>query len=355
MSKHYVTIAYPPVMNNERFNANGMVPSATLMRNVAKRMNFVACKAKKQVFMKCQTLSAIDSGQPAEVVWPFAWRTGENSTGLRVVVGMAPTDFAASTAPDLGIVIGAINGATLTTKRFYYNDRAGATVTPDEIHWVTDTITGLSANSNYRAHCECSQGMRIIALSVVELAVAQADDSVTAVCNSGVFPAEGDIYDSHMADLVEANNELWRHNGSHLLTYTLPYSDLGTVRSTAAFAAPTTYTNILDATSTSVAATSPGFQLVTQYHNTTNRTTVPVAMAVKAERTLGAGSLRVRITDGTNTLEFLGITTSSDDWFITTGTIPAQAAGTKWDLQARVSAAGTEFDIHSVCVWEFET
>jgi hypothetical protein len=350
MAKHPVTPFVPPPIDDERFSRNGMVPDAALMKRLAGDFKYISGRAKQQVFLRCQPINNVAAGVALSAdVWPFYFRTGENTTGLRVVLGAAATDYTiAGTTAYLQFTVNVAGGSEVIEKVWSLTVGAsGVDVTPNGIAVIHELCTGLSPNTEYTARFDLLAGYRLVFAAITEADTRHADDSVTAVCDPAEFVAEGPIYDAHLADLIEANNELWQHNGAHLINWCADLHE---------DAAPTTnlttYTNILDASSTTVTASSPGWNLFTQYHNTANRTTVPVKFAVKTSRTAGAGTLDVRLTDGTNSIAITGIG-GGEIWSTTTANIPAQA-GTKWDLQCRVSVGTDTHRIMAIALFEYE-
>lgn len=345
MAKHPVTNITPPLVDDQRFNRNGMVPDATLMARLANGFNYVSSRCKKQILLKCQSLGDVAAGDPANVVWPAYFRTGENTSGLRVALGVVVTDFGFTSPPEANLIVRTTAPATVIDKSWTFSvSKTGTAVSPDEIAHVQDVVTGLEPNTEYTMSFQMTNGARVVYASIVEADTRHADDTLTAVCDPSEFMAEGPIYDAQIADLVEANNELWRHNGAHLIQWCADYDedDGPTVTSTS-------YINIMGGSAT-VTASTPGWTLHTQYHNTVNRTTVPVKLAIKTDRTVGAGTLSIKLTDGTNSIEITGIA-DVDGWSTVTANIPAQA-GTKWDLHVKVTS-GT-FRINALALFEYE-
>jgi hypothetical protein len=349
MSKHIVLPHVPPLIDNERFNMNGNVPSAPVMKRLAETFNYVSGKCKKQFFLKSQALFEVATPDPAQVIFRGRFRTGHNTTAVRVVLGLAPTDYAFSTSPYVQLVVKDTVPATVTVTpdKWYLtaSTTAAAEPVPDQIYYAHSICTGFAANTEYTFSYEV-YGVRVLFASMTECDKHYADDSVTAVCDPGEFVAEGPIYDSHIADLVEANNELWQHNGAHLISWCPNWYDDTWPALTA-----TSYTNVINNSSTTVTAATPGWNLWTQYHNTVNRTTVPVKLCVLVERVSGTGTFDYRLTDGTNTLGATGASGAGEQWLTTTGTVPAQA-GTKWDLHAKVSAGSWRIKAVSLYEWE---
>jgi hypothetical protein len=116
----------------------------------------------------------------------------------------------------------------------------------------------------------------------------------------------------------------------------------------------TTLTNVLDLSSTSVTANTPGFSVQLTHHaRSGGGGEVPVRFAVRAVRTAGTGTLTVRLTDGTDYVELTGIATGGiDGWYVVSGFLPADLG--KYDLQALVSDGSTEFELGAVSLFEWE-
>ena len=350
MSKHLVLPTRLPMLPRERWANNGRSPSAGMFSSIAHHLNQVSGRQKKQFLTAIQPLNAVSAGSSAAViVWPTRFITGENCTSIRVSAGIALTDYGAVSTPMLTILVKSTAGATVATKDVAYHGKTtGTTVAPDEINHGSVIIDGLTANTEYYLENQVVNGMRLVYMVAVELALYYADDTVTAVCNPVNFMAEGPIYNTQINDVADAANKLWRHNGKHLFTFTQPYDE-----SSAATSTSTTYTNVIDGSSTTVTAASPGFSLYTTYDGTYARANaIPVKMAIYTQRTSGSGTLSVRINDGTSTIAITGIT-STQQWSTVTSTIAAQA-GTKWDIQAANSAGASSWRIYAVSLFEYE-
>ena len=351
MSKHLTLPFAPPLVDNERFNMNGNVPSAAVGKRLAETFNFVSGRCKKQVLLKVQPLFEVAAGSATlQYLWSTYFVTGENTTRLVVIAGLALTDYAFSSIPTMTI---RVNSGTSSTQvasigLVFAGSVASTSVAPDQINYKQSEITGLSPNTAYNIQCSISEGLRPVFLSVAEGPSNHADDTVTAVCDPGQYVAEGAIYDAQISDLVEANNELWQHNGAHLVNWAA-YGVDEDVK--APLVNWTNYANIVNGASP-ISQASPGWNLQTLYHNTVNRTTVPVRAAVKVLRTTGTGTFDWRFTDGTNTVGATGASGSGTQWLIANGTIPAQA-GTKWDFHAKVSSGS--WLVQAVCLLEYET
>lgn len=357
MANHNVrTYHWPAIIPDQRFNRNTMLPNAALMRRLADTFNFVAARQKKHIAAYTQPLNDFKDGAGAgtSYFWPTYFRTGEATDKIRLCIGWGPV---ASTTVGAGmyfLLTDITYGATSDTKLYSAPDVVGSAVVPSSI-MHTQTLIDVTPNTEYKTSFTTSSGVTPLYFSLAEAPVALADDSLTGICNPGAFVAEGPIYDAHIADLIDANNKLWRHNGSHLISY-IGFCDFSVGGATTCYTnstSTTTYNNVQDS-SASVTDTSPGWKLYTTYHATANRTTIPVQMAVQVDRTAGTGTLDIKFTDGTNSVSITGIGDNGDTtWATTTGTIPVQN-GTKWDLHWKVSSGTTTFRIKGASLFTYE-
>lgn len=355
MSKHQVPRIWPPIIEPGRFGRNGMTPSSQGFRKVCEGLNFVAVHCRRQILMKSQPWDSVNAGDAGDFIWPCYFRTSQITTKLRVVAGVVRSDYdyvsLALAPPEFGITVKNSAGSTVVAKAWPLASLTPTTgIVPSDIHRIHDVIEGLSPDTEYYLVNSTLAGSRVVYLSITECDAKDADDSLDSVTSPANFVDGGPIHDVHFEDLITANNHLWRHNGAHLIDWCLPYQEGAS--GSGPQASSGTYTNVIDAGSTTAPAT--GFNLFTQYHNTYNRTSIPVKFAAKVRRDSGAGTCDVRLTDGTNSLAITGIsgTPATDGWVTGTGTIPPQA-GTQWDLQARVSAGS--YQIAAFHMWEWES
>lgn len=330
--------------------------SPSAMRRLADAMNYVSCRQKKLIMWRAQNFRAVNSAGFAttESIWPSFFRTGENTTSIHVYAGVIQTPFAAASPPLLrcNVFPGASGGAAVNASngegRITHNSAsAGAVVNASEVSHKRFRITGLSPNTEYRMVNEVENGMGLAYLVVFESPTRHADDSVAGVCGVGKYQAQGPIYDEHIEDLVDANNRLWKHNGAHLLSWTADYYVYAGAAGVPRITTGTTYADVY----------TRDFYLATLYHNTRRRLTaatqVPVKMAIMGQRISGAGTLSVRLTDGTNNIEVTGLGTGgSTSWVTATGFLPAQLAN--YRLQAKHSDALTTHDLFGVSLFEYE-
>jgi hypothetical protein len=358
MTKHAVGLQTPPLVDDERFNRNGMLPSASAARRLANGFNSVSSRYKKQVLLRSQRLGDVDVSSGGIVtLWPFAFGTGENTSGLTLRVGQALVDSLGGAGSGQLEIREMATGLLAHEVDLDFSGLSSTTdVAPGDVHHATHNVPGLDPNTEYFGHFFLFGGARIIYASVVENAGSAivgtilADDSLPAVCNPGELLSEAPIYDAQVEDLREANNELWRHNGSHLLQWSKDVTATTSGSPDSPLITATTYENVEDG-STAVTAATIGVTLVAEYHNTSNRTTIPVRLAVQAGQTVGSGNvLSVKLTNGTDSIEMATFVDGPGNWCVVSATMPATAA--KWDLYAKVD--GGTFRLNAVCLWEYE-
>jgi hypothetical protein len=354
MANHDVrTYHWPPVIPDQRFSRNGMLPNAALMRRLADNFNWTANRQKKHIATYTQPLdAAVVSAASSVYFWPAYWRTGEATRKMRVSFGVIGSS-AAPPSVTFTVLDVTGGGSTIDAGSDVIVTAEDSASVPSAIQHVTRTFD-VSPNNEYQSYFQATT--TLVYFSLAEEPNPLADDSLTAICNPGAFVAEGPIYDAHIQDLIDANNKLWRHNGSHLISF-IGFHDFslgGAATAYTAATASTSYVNVQDNSSTTVTDSVPGWKLYTQYHATANRTAIPVKFAVQVDRTAGTGTCDVKLTDGTNSISITGIGDNGNTtWATTTGTIPVQN-GTKWDLHWKVSSGTTTFRMKGASLFTYE-
>ena len=358
MGKHIIVGHSPGRFDTETGFLNDRLAGAGILRRLAEASNTIVAKHKKVVQCRSQDIFSIAAGSGSNhSPWKFYFRTGPNAHGLRLYAGVCDTDYASVSNPRIEFDLRDTSGSTVDDKTVYYNGRNEHS-SPEEVldrtALFTPLLTGLAANTEYYLTMSVRGGARLVYLTAVEESPPSADDSVAGVTDPSKFVLDAPIYDAQIQDLVDAAIGAWKWNGAHLLTWNPDYVSGSTSSIDLPVATYGSYTNVLDATSTTVSANTPGFTLASQYHTRTrnNSTGARVVIAVNATRTVGSGNLAVRLNDGTNQITLSGITTGgTGSWYTGTGVLPSQIA--KWDIQALVSA-GT-FRLEAVCLFHHET
>lgn len=352
MTVHFVPQRPNAILHTEAYTggagAGPGLASPSAFQRLADAMNYISCRQKKLVFWRAQNFRAISGGSSAAIyAWPYFFRTGENTTAIDVRLGVVVTPFASASPPrvDISVKPGASGGSAVGTATITYDGgSAGSTVSASEVSHKRVKITGLSADTEYRVENQVTQGA-CLAYMVVTESKSYGDDSVAGVCGVGKYQAQGPIYDEHIADLVDANNRLWKHNGAHLFSWAGDY-EVGNVVGCPQITTGTTYADV----------TARDIYIATLYHNTRRRsgaTAVPCRFAIQAERFAGAGTLSVRLSDGTNNIEVTGLGAGGvTSWTVASGNLPAQLAN--YRLQAKHSDGTTTHRLYGVSLFPYE-
>lgn len=347
MALHLVNKTLPSLMHPGRFAHNEKLPEVGLYQRLAHGQNFVACQQKKLLFIRAQNFYSPTTPSSAAIkIWPFAFRTGATTTSLDLIFGATFTDFGAVSPPEVSFICKRISdGVTVDTSNVtYWAENAGGTIGPSDMSHKRTHLEGLAPDTEYWLDISATNGMLLAYLTVHETQVRHADDTVTGLTNPGAFVADGPIYKSHISDLVDSSQRLWKQCGTQLLSWSCDYEEANTTVPTTA---STSYGNLI--------SNSPAAYLATQYHDRyMGGGSVPVRMAVRAKRTAGTGTGSVRLYDGTNSLEIAAmVLTSNFAWYTMSGSISSTPAS--WNIQGLVSVGTTTMAVSSVCVWEYST
>lgn len=357
MANHRAWRQYPANIAPERFSLNGRVPNPAGWRGIANGYNFVSSYMRKQVLSYCwdvQSIPASAGGTNAYLYFPF--RTGENVSKLVAMLGVAPADSASTPDPSVRLrAVPASPGSVVTGDwTRYYRIDTTSTFTPDkpqDVQWVRTSID-LSSNTLYRGAIDVASNAKLWAATVWEEAPLLADDSVTGVCDPAAFEAYGPIRSEDIQDVITTGTKLWQHNGGHLFSWSSKGLNSVSVDNTAP---GSNWTNVLNLTSTSVTANTPGWVLSTAFMDSVSNN-VPLEMGVYATRISGTGTLEVRLRSASGTLASVTGIAGTMDPFVTatTSTAATSSGGTKFDLQCRVVGTAL-FYLEAVGLWLYES
>lgn len=344
---------FPSPLPEDRFAQNGDIPSTSALRRVARAYNFVSTHQRKLVFAKAYHTQSTPVGALASVRNNhFIFRTGENVDSVAVMVGLAPADVAGAEYARATLEL--LDGTNTLTGRAMTTSSVDTlvTYTPTQVAWQWSELTvagdTLLPDTVYRGSLVLTNYCRPHSLMVYEKAKTVAASSNDGATDALKWEAGRPLYDADAQSLAETGTLLWRHNAAHLLSWSQKS------QATPITFSATTWTNLLDGT-TAWSATSAGYSIATQYHDTQKKS-VRVQLAIYAERVSGTGTLDVRLMEtGGQLLGRSGITTaqaSATPGAVFSHLITAKAA-TKADLQLQCSATAT-WNIYAINLWEYE-
>lgn len=340
----------PPLINQRGFVRNGKAPDGAFIAGVARATNHIAAFRKKHIYAHARNLASLPAGQAADRVFGVGYNwNGYNTNRLEFVVGLMRV--AASSLSNCRVKIVITRVSDSSTQTIYFYNLAFATGhandTPEKIHWIKKGVN-VKANEAYHFEITEENYARCVAANAFEVGKNPVDDSNTAIVTQTIGSSGNYILDGDQQQIIESHTNIWKRNGQVIAWYS--YDD------TAYSVSTTTYTNLIDRSSTTVAATSPGNTIDLRYHALRNTTTVPARIAVLAQRTSGSGSTsdnRVRFTNGTDSIELTGIG-NTKQWYTSDGTLPIGTAADKFDFQVR-TASGDTVSFFACTVMSYES
>ena len=337
VSKQQARLVQPP-----RAARNGMIVSANYYNAIARAQNHVMAYRRKWLGGLCQRNNALATTVSGAVTqWRQYFRTGHGVKEIYVRLLLAPADNASASTP--AVTVGLYTPAMVAVSSFTRNiGIVDATITdvPDNYIDTSGSLT-VSDDTAYCLTYVTTDYGRLISATAWELADIPVDDTVDGAVDPR-YSLHDPILDDKPLAMATGQNELLKSNRRHLISWS-SYGTSAIVNNT------NTWENILDGTSTTVTAATPGWYVNTPYDNTLSRTGVPMVFAVWASATLNGGE--VKITDGTNSLTTGTVTAAG--WYVVAGTLPA-AASTKYDVHARGDAGGGAITVSAVALLEYE-
>lgn len=333
MATHEPLFKYPDVIHHPRYCRNGEPVLASPMRKVGDAINHIAAYRQKCILMRSKDMPAMGSGAAGtNVLWRGYGYSGYGVTRLRCIVLCKKADNSATVDPlALLVVVGGTSGTQSASFRLA-GYTSSSTPAPNVISQGTIDID-IVENETISFSLSEVDYLSIVSACVYFVGATPVDDTGTGGVNP-LISVGSNILDSQNLDMATAVTGLWQKNAAHIFSWAADGTANSPTRSNSA-----TYRNILDSSSTSVTAATPGIRVQHQYHNRiTPSSTVPTRLAVYAQRTSGAGDTAknaVRMSDGTNTVTVTGIGNTAQ-WYTADASIPA-SADAKYDIMARTS------------------
>jgi hypothetical protein len=351
--------AAPPIQL-DRWYRVGRHPDANAANDLAIAATQGALYRPKQVF--CSPCRLINAGVTGPIRWRFSFRTGAYHHALLV---------AAVVLPNSGILALYNHSAKLSI----YSDTAEATLVVSEtfsrgsnphgtawsgssMDWadvrpITKLVTGLSPDTAYYAKWEDVDYGILQSASVVDLqSLTENNDGYPAANHTAMSPVVDDVR-RNIASMVSS---LWKKNAAHLLNWTVDDGTGAPVTITSS-----TATNIVDGSSTSVSAATPGFYLdLTDCDRLSQASTgVPCVMKVFAKWTKNASP---NAAGGTILLKDSGgatVASITDGWSSATPvwvsvSFNMDAVNDKYDITYNSDAGGGSFAVYAISIYMYE-
>lgn len=315
---------------------NGKIPTAEWRRSIIGATNHVLRYQRKELFSSVGQLGAIPAagGTGARARWRFRAHVGVGARAFVLTGLMAQTPTTGTGAAYTQVTAVPVGGGTTITAKIYYgNVDPSATVDDslDELSEFTITTAALVEDKTYEFLVEDYQNARIAQLTVYEAAAfLPIPPTVGAYLDANYAAVGAPILDVQRGQLLQRLTQMWASNSAVLFQFAAELDN-----GAAPELASATETNILDETSTTVSASTPGWEHDLQYKRTLGTITVKCTFVVYARTTSGSGGV-VKLKNSGGTLATISGITTGGAWYSTTVDMPATAD--KVDVHMSTSA-----------------
>lgn len=343
---------YPGLIHHKRWARNGFVPDAKFAKQLVRGLNHISAYRRK-TFCTWGNIDGAISGPAAgssTVIHRFRCHTGWAATHITFVLGIGKPVHPSTGDPRIELAATIAGGATTTeiVRVGYWS--AGTNDSPSTIDKRIVKIP-VDADTTYEVAVTTYDTARVLWGVAYEQASNVIDESVLYYIEDSptlYFP----IYDRMRLLLLGGLSDMWKRNGSHLLTWSTNGSTSPTFTST-------TFTNVIDG-STAVAASSAGYylgsdsQTLEPWCRISEPTEMHVVLAAHGS-CAGGSTGEVRLVNGSGAqLSLTGIGSSSQ-WYTATTSFSDVTAFQRLDLQARVAAGGSTLTLNGVSLYAYVT
>jgi hypothetical protein len=343
------TKADSPPLQGDRWSRNGLHPDAGLVNALHEGVNQSVAYRTKSIFDTFGLLNdAPFTSSTNEARFYSAFHTGPYHHALYGMFAILPAWDAApgtyrNAAARVDIYSDAAMSSLVTSETFTYGQFEGAIAGFDQIKLIKRYIAGLTADTDYYMKISAVDNARIFGASVADL------QSMTDGY-SGWLPqnltTHSSIADKYRADQIEIMNKLWRRGGSKVLNWNAFVST-----SPRANASSTPH-NLIDNTTTTITADTPGYVLdMTGKARLSQTTGVPCVMKALGN-ILIAGSHALDLKDSAGaTVASIGFNATLQ-WQSVSFNLPATVD--KYDLHFYADGVAP-LNIYAVSIYEHET
>jgi hypothetical protein len=354
--------AQPPIQVR-RWVRNDKHPDADLENQKQEHINQCAMLRTKQIFIGMGNVTTgpgvNKAGWPR---WRFAFHTGPLAHALyvRSVQGI-PFDISPNAYIQMDLYSDATESTLVSSTQFHYGGDAlngGGSLGWQNMR-VIDKYVDVVADTSYYAVIRNVNSARNLSCAVIELASMTQNNSGYLAQN---LVAQGNILDVYREKQANLIKSLWKRGGSQVLNWTTEPGNLFPSGSGPApnwdykFTSSATATNILDLTSTTISAATPGWTIdMTGKARLMQPLGAPCLMKVFAYCDVGAtGIVELKDSAG-NVVASVAVTATTPQWTASAAfNWPASSA--KYDIHyRRTSGAGAlGMYLWAVSVYEYE-
>jgi hypothetical protein len=337
---------------------NGKAPNVELANRLNESANYSTLYRTKEVFSACMTPTV--GSLTATTKWRFACHTGPYAHGLLGIAAMLNPYLSSATQAKATLKI--YSDVTETTlvgsADFYY----GAGTNSGGFGWrqakyPMQWIDGLSPDTDYYGRWDLSGSPNLLAASVWEMG------SMTENFNGYLTQSltmHSPILSIDRSNVHTVLKNLWKRGGAKVLNYVVqPGTSTFGVDSTEAGSisnttVSTTYTNMLDRSSTAVSSSSPGWTIDLRYKDRVSQTSgVPCVLKVFGRATAPFSGSVILVNSAGTTIATATTSSTTNTWF-SSGQFNMPAVLDKYDLMFKTTSGASRFYVYSASVFEYE-
>jgi hypothetical protein len=355
---------YPKLLQWERWCRNRDVPQAEFLSRAKRYANHVTAYRRKTIFTvggdlgSSSSIGATISGTVN--YWRSRFISGNAATQLRFKLDIPPPHYQAEsppTDPRIDVSVTLAGGATTTKSITQAAWNGGGPHNDAPQYWRTHRLRfDISANATYEILVAGVNGGRPVCVTAYEFADPDADEEGVPFYIERGVSAETPIYDALAQLFLLGLSDTWRRNRAHLLSFA------GRGDGTARSVTGTTWTNLIDGSSTSVGSATPGYRFgdatdgsleladLLPLVRLKDGTGLPVTFCAYANTSAGStGEVRLQGSGGT-ACSLTGITTSLQ-WHTVDTTLVGVDTLDQLDLQLRNGTALQTTNVYAVAMY----
>jgi hypothetical protein len=351
MTTVFVTPTIGAIIQSQQKVRNGLVPDSQFHNAIIGQANNVAAFRGKDIFSSSGNLGIATPGGAGERVrWRFAFHTGPFCKTVRAKVLMCPVSkFSNSNGYARLKIVDAGTLVTTGTDDFHYSPTIGASVAAANVpdNWGYGEVeVAVSPDTDYYGYVSDFDGGIALSCDVYETQL--LPDTTNGYVGPVHVAAQSGIFDNQRQDLAVLGDKMWRRGASQVFNWS---TDLDSEART--FVSVAADRNVVDNTSTTVSAATPGFTIDMTGKVTLANSVLNCVIACYGNRgagTSGNQGVKVKNSAGTVLVNVIGAV-AANGWFTSVVQLPATTA--KYDLQG-YSNSGT-FTLYAVSVYEYLT
>lgn len=338
-----------------RWARNGRYPDAAFRAGQVERTNKILRWRVKEVFSYEVPIAAIPTGATLRSRFRFHSSTHARYLFARFVgaltgvTGSDPVDsqdvYSKLTIDNAGVTVGEAAfhiGAVAGTAGGFFSDA------PAYMGWAdvalndgSGNLIAIPADTDLNGLLTDVHEGRLVAVSVYEVSL---EPTIANGYLLGGQSAQSPIYDEDRGDMTVALRNAVKRNGAMLIDW---YVDIELVPRTRI---PATALNVVDNTSITITAATPGWTIDLRNRNRLSSSTVPCVFAGYGKMSAGTG--QIKLIDSSSTLVAqVNINSSTAQWWTATANLPATLA--KYDLLISGNGAGT-LSAYAACLFRYE-